>query len=48
MTRYRLAKVADVEQAVLSKLVRGMKGIRLDTAERIARGLGKRLAIVDE
>jgi len=48
LTRYRLAKMTGVEQAVLSKLMRGMKGLRLDTAERIVRGLGKRLAIVDD
>jgi plasmid maintenance system antidote protein VapI len=48
LTRYKLAQVSGVEQAVLSKLVRGMKGIRLDTAQKIVKGLGKRLAIVDE
>lgn len=47
-TRYKLAQASGVEQAVLSKLVRGMKGIRLDTAERIVNGLGKRLVIVDD
>jgi plasmid maintenance system antidote protein VapI len=48
MTRYKLAQSCGVEQAVLSKLMRGMKGVRLDTAERIVNGLGKRLAIVDD
>ena len=48
LTRYRLAKLSGVEQSVLSKLVRGMKGIQLATAEKIVAGLGKRLAIVDE
>jgi hypothetical protein len=48
VTRYQLSKLSGVEQAVLSKLMRGMKGVRLDTAERIVKGMGKRLTIVDE
>ena len=48
LTRYRLSQLSGVEQAVLSKLMRGTKGIRLDTAEKIVKGLGKRLAIVDD
>jgi plasmid maintenance system antidote protein VapI len=48
MTRYKLAQVSGVEQAVLSKLVHGTRIVRLDTAEKIVKALGKRLAIVDD
>ena len=42
MTQYRIAKRSGVEPAVISKFMRGLKGIQLDTAARIVAGLGKR------
>ena len=48
LTRYRLSKLSGVEQAVLCKLVHSQRVVRLDTAEKIVRGLGKRLVIVDD
>lgn len=46
-TRYRLAKATGLTSGALSRFMAGDRAPTLDTAARIARGLGKRLALVD-
>jgi predicted transcriptional regulator len=48
ISRYRLSKLSGVEQAVLCRIMGRKTRVRLDTAEKILRGLGKRLIIVDK
>lgn len=44
MTQTELAKAADVAGSVLSRFTRGQQGITLETADRIVRALGLRVA----
>lgn len=44
-TRYRIAKKSGVSQAQLSRFVAGTVAPRLDTAERIARAIGRKLTL---
>ena len=43
MTRYALAKITGVTQAVLSQFVRGNRSITMDTAAKLAAVLGLEL-----
>jgi len=45
LTRYRIAKLSGVDESQLSKLVKGRRIPRLDTAEKIVRAIGGRLSI---
>jgi transcriptional regulator with XRE-family HTH domain len=47
ITRYRLAQLSGVEQAVLSKLMHGKRTVGIATAEKIAAALGKQLVMID-
>ena len=45
-SRYRLAKDAAIHQSQLTRLLGGTVAPKLDTAEKIARALGYRLALI--
>ena len=47
ITRYRIAQETGVSEAQLSRLMSGAGIPRLDTAEAIAAGVGKRLTLAD-
>jgi transcriptional regulator with XRE-family HTH domain len=47
LTRYRIAKITGLSQGQLSRFVAGEIVPKLDTAEKIAAALGKRLTLVD-
>jgi hypothetical protein len=47
-TRYQIAVRADVQQAVLSRIMHRKTVVKLDTAEKILASIGKRLVILDK
>ena len=47
-TRYRIAKESGVSEAQLSKLVRGLRGLTIETAEKLAPTMGLRITITPD
>jgi plasmid maintenance system antidote protein VapI len=47
-TPYAVAQAAGVPQAVLSRFLRGERGVTLDTAEKLCRALGLELRWAEE
>lgn len=47
VSRYRMAKDTGLSQAMLSRFMAGKTVPMLDTAQRIAQGVGRRLVLVD-
>ena len=48
VTRYRIAKETGLSQAMLSRFVAGENVPKLDTVERIAKAIGRRLVLVND
>lgn len=48
MTRYAIAKATGLSQAMLSRFMAGQNVPKLDTAERIARAVGRRLTLQND
>lgn len=47
LTRYAIAKRTGLSQAMLSRFMAGENAPKLDTAERIAKAIGRRLVLTD-
>lgn len=47
VTRYQIAQLSGVSEAQLSRLMAGTVAPRIDTAEAIARAIGKRIVLDD-
>lgn len=45
LTRYRIAKATGLSQAMLSRFMAGENVPKLDTAQRIAHAIGRRLVL---
>jgi transcriptional regulator with XRE-family HTH domain len=48
MTRYAIAKATGLSQAMLSRFMAGENVPKLDTAERIAKAIGRRLVLAND
>lgn len=47
LTRYRIAQTTGLSQSMLSRFMAGENVPKLDTAERIAQAIGRRLTLAD-